>query len=75
MIDIAVCVPLSASQMQQLQSGAKGYALKADAPDAPCDCSIVFGNPVPDGIAANASLRWLQLHKQEEQKLLDSLLK
>ena len=58
MTDIAVCVPLSASQMQRLQSGAKGYALKADAP---CDCSIVFGNPVPDGIAANASLRWLQL--------------
>ena len=61
MTEIAVCLPLTDSQLKRLQAGTVGYTLKVLAPDAPCDCAIVFGNPEPDGIAANASLRWLQL--------------
>lgn len=30
-------------------------------PADPCDAPIVFGNPEPEVIAANASLRWMQL--------------
>ena len=61
MTGIAAFVALSASQMQRLQAGAAGFAVKAIAPDAPCNDAIVFGNPEPHVIAANAALRWLQL--------------
>lgn len=61
MTDIAVCVPLSVSQMQRLQAGARGYAVHAVAPESPCDCAVVFGNPEPGVIADNTSLHWLQL--------------
>jgi glyoxylate/hydroxypyruvate reductase A len=60
MIEIAVCLPLTDSQMKRLQAGTVG-PLKVLEPDAPCNSAIVFGNPEPDVIAANASLRWLQL--------------
>ena len=61
MTEIAVCFPLTESQMQRLRAGTVGHRLKVMAPDEPCDCAIVFGNPEPDVIAANSSLRWLQL--------------
>lgn len=61
MTEIAVCLPLTESQMKRLQAGTVGHTLKVLEPDAPCNSAIVFGNPEPDVIAANASLRWLQL--------------
>jgi len=61
MTDIAVCVPLSEGQMARLRRGAEGCTLRALAPDAPCDCEVVFGNPDPGNVAGNAALRWLQL--------------
>jgi phosphoglycerate dehydrogenase-like enzyme len=61
MTDIAICVPLSEGQMARLRRGAKGCTLRALAPDAPCDCEVVFGNPDPGIVAGNAALRWLQL--------------
>lgn len=38
-----------------------GFALRIVAPDDPCTAEIVFGNPDPGVVAANAALRWLQL--------------
>ena len=61
MTEIAVCLPLTDSQLQRLQAGIAGHKLTVLEPDAPCNCAIVFGNPKPDVIAANAALRWLQL--------------
>ncbi len=61
MTEIAVCFPLTDSQLKRLQAGTVGHTVTVVAPDAPCDCAVVFGNPEADVIAANASLRWLQL--------------
>lgn len=61
MTEIAVYFPLTDSQMHRLQAGTVGHTVKVKGPDAPCDSAVVFGNAEPDVIAANASLRWLQL--------------
>jgi glyoxylate/hydroxypyruvate reductase A len=61
MTEIAVCFPLTDSQMQRLQAGTLGHTVKVLAPGEPCDSPVVFGNPEPGVIAANDSLRWLQL--------------
>jgi phosphoglycerate dehydrogenase-like enzyme len=60
-IEIAVCLPLSAAQMARLRAAAEGCVVRELAPDAPCGCAVVFGNPEPAAVAGNAALRWLQL--------------
>jgi phosphoglycerate dehydrogenase-like enzyme len=61
MTGITVCIPLSEGQMARLRRGAEGYTLRTLAPDEPCTCEVVFGNPDPGIVAGNAALRWLQL--------------
>lgn len=60
MTEIAVYLPLTESQLKRLQAGTEGHTLIVLASDVPCDCAVVFGNPKPEVITANASLRWLQ---------------
>jgi phosphoglycerate dehydrogenase-like enzyme len=60
-IPVAVCLPLDGAQLARLRAGAAGFDPRAVAPDAPCDCPVIFGNPDPAVVAANRSLRWLQL--------------
>ena len=61
MTEIAVCFPLTDSQMKRLEAGTVGHTVKVLDPEEPCKSPIVFGNPESDVIAANSSLRWLQL--------------
>jgi phosphoglycerate dehydrogenase-like enzyme len=61
MTGIAVCVPLSKGQMARLRREAEGYSLRNFAPDEPCTCDVVFGNPDPEIVQGNSALRWLQL--------------
>jgi phosphoglycerate dehydrogenase-like enzyme len=60
-MDVGVCIALSDSQMARLKQGAGDVIVSPVRADAPCGCAIVFGNPEPDSVAANANLRWLQL--------------
>lgn len=73
MTEIAVCVPLSDTQLARLRQGAEGCSLRALAPDAPCDSAVIFGNPDPSVVDANRALRWLQLESVgfEEYAALD----
>ena len=61
MTDIAVCVPLSVAQFARLQAGVSGLDVQMVARDTPCSSPIIFGNPRPEVVVANANLRWLQL--------------
>ncbi len=60
-MDIAVCLALTADQRQRLVHGAADWPIAFVDAAAPCDAPIVFGNPEPRLVAANANLRWLQL--------------
>ena len=61
MTDIAVCLDLDDTRRQRLLAGAADWPVTFLDPAAPCRATIVFGNPSPDRVAANAGLRWLQL--------------
>ncbi|WP_095199218.1 D-2-hydroxyacid dehydrogenase [Mesorhizobium carmichaelinearum] len=61
MMDIAVCGAFADEQVARLRDGAGDIPVKLMEAEASCDCSIVFGNPEPDQVAANPNLRWLQL--------------
>ncbi|WP_284165845.1 NAD(P)-dependent oxidoreductase [Frigidibacter sp. SD6-1] len=60
-MEIAVCLPLKEAQQVRLRRGVGDATLRLRDPADPCDAPIVFGNPEPEVIAANASLRWMQL--------------
>ena len=60
--DIALCVALSPGQETRLADGiGTDFTLRSVAPDEPCHCPVVFGNPDADRISGNPNLRWLQL--------------
>lgn len=59
MIKVATCLPLTEAQLARL--AAAGCAVRRIAEDEVSDCPIVFGNPSPAALAANAALCWLQL--------------
>lgn len=60
-MEIAVCLPLGDAQEIRLRRGVGDATLRLCDPADPFDAPIMFGNPEPEVIAANASLRWLQL--------------
>ncbi|MGI9498905.1 MAG: D-2-hydroxyacid dehydrogenase [Geminicoccaceae bacterium] len=61
MTSISVCVVLTSQQQARLSEGAGDWDVRFQAPSDPCDCSVVFGNPEPNVMAANRALGWLQL--------------
>jgi phosphoglycerate dehydrogenase-like enzyme len=61
LLDVTVCVPLSATQQARLTSYAEGCTVGFQNDTLPIDSAVVFGNPTPQAVAANQSLRWLQL--------------
>ncbi|MCV2874526.1 hypothetical protein OEZ71_19680 [Defluviimonas sp. WL0050] len=60
-MEIAVCLPLNEAQQVRLRRGVGDATLRLCDPADPFDAPIMFGNPEPEVVAANASLRWLQL--------------
>jgi phosphoglycerate dehydrogenase-like enzyme len=58
---IGVCIPLSDTLLAHLRREANGFAVIVRDDGGTGDCEIVFGNPDPLAVQANASLRWLQL--------------
>lgn len=60
MTEICICGAFGDDQLERLKQAASGTVRRVEA-DEPCDCAIVLGNPEPRVVAANSSLRWLQL--------------
>ncbi|TPM24073.1 D-2-hydroxyacid dehydrogenase [Mesorhizobium sp. B2-3-5] len=61
MMEIGVCGVFSDDQVARLRQGAGDLPVRLVAAHEPCDCAIVFGNPDPEMVVANANLRWMQL--------------
>lgn len=59
MIQVALCVELSASQKARLLSSLEGAKL-VETGDL-SGCEVAFGNPEPDAVAHAETLRWIQL--------------
>ena len=61
MTSMACCVVLSGEQQARLREGAGDWEVRFQAPAAPSDSPVIFGNPEPEVVAGNHVLRWLQL--------------
>ncbi|TPI11177.1 D-2-hydroxyacid dehydrogenase [Mesorhizobium sp. B4-1-3] len=61
MMEIAVCGAFVDEQVERLKHGAGDIPVRLVEAEDSCDCAIVFGNPEPEQVASNPSLRWLQL--------------
>lgn len=59
MIQVALCVELSADQNARLRSGLKGAKL-VETGDL-SGCEVAFGNPEPEAVIHAETLRWIQL--------------
>jgi glyoxylate/hydroxypyruvate reductase len=61
MMEIAICGTFSPKQLARLKQIAGDDELRLVTPEQNCSSPVVFGNPDPEVISANANLRWLQL--------------
>lgn len=61
LMEIAVYIALTEAQQMRLRKGVGVSPVRFQHGSEPCNCPIVFGNPDPELVMANRSLRWLQL--------------